>query len=185
MKLRDVMIGWIKNDDVKIIAEVGVFKSLLMQMVLEETRDLVYEYWAIDPWKVVGLKYGKKLGYLTWQDWQDLYKHACSNMQKFQALKVLRMLSTDAARIFPDEYFDLVFIDADHSYHAVRDDIIAWYPKVKTGGILAGHDMEWLKGVTLAVKDCFGITEGIEENRRIWLKVKDGNIDMDNLRTDI
>lgn len=35
---------------------------------------------------------------------------------------------------------DVVYIDADHSYESVRDDIRAWYPKVAVGGALCGHD---------------------------------------------
>ena len=173
MKLKDVMIKWIEEHDLSIIAEVGVFKSLLLQLVLEGAGDKIKEYWAIDPWRIVGLKYGTKLGYLIQEDWDNLYKYACCQMQRFKQLKVLRLLSEDAARLFPDEYFDFVLIDADHNYYAVRDDIIAWYPKVKIGGFLAGHDFAFLRGVTYAVRDCFGITEGIEENGRIWLKVRD------------
>ena len=39
-----------------------------------------------------------------------------------------------------DEYFDLVYIDADHTYESVKDDIAAWFPKVKPGGWITGHD---------------------------------------------
>ncbi len=49
-----------------------------------------------------------------------------------------------AAKNIPNEYFDFVYIDADHSYESVKSDIIAWFPKVKKGGFLAGHD--WAMG---------------------------------------
>jgi hypothetical protein len=52
----------------------------------------------------------------------------------------LRKPSVEAAKLFPDNYFDFVYIDGDHSYEAAKADIIAWYPKVKNGGILSGHD---------------------------------------------
>ena len=45
---------------------------------------------------------------------------------------------------------DLVFIDADHSYNGCRGDIIAYSPKVKPGGILSGHDIDY-PGVNSAV----------------------------------
>jgi predicted O-methyltransferase YrrM len=50
--------------------------------------------------------------------------------------------STSAASLLADAVFDLVFIDADHSYSSVRDDIAAWRPKVRPGGVLCGHDCE-------------------------------------------
>jgi predicted O-methyltransferase YrrM len=52
------------------------------------------------------------------------------------------MDSLAAAETFPDGSLDLVFIDADHSYQAVKADIAAWRPKVKPDGILCGHDCE-------------------------------------------
>ena len=52
----------------------------------------------------------------------------------------IEALSTQAAGFYPDGHFDLVFIDAWHDYRDVRDDIDAWLPKVREGGILAGHD---------------------------------------------
>ncbi len=50
--------------------------------------------------------------------------------------------TTDAAMLVPDESLDAVFIDADHRYSPVRQDIIDWYPKVKPGGLVFGHDFE-------------------------------------------
>jgi len=50
--------------------------------------------------------------------------------------------SLEAAKIVADNAFDLVFIDADHSYENVRKDIAAWRSKVRPGGILCGHDCE-------------------------------------------
>ena len=59
-----------------------------------------------------------------------------------QLVMPLIMSSGDAARVMRDSAFDLVFIDADHSYAATLSDIKAWRPKIKPGGILCGHDCE-------------------------------------------
>ena len=57
-------------------------------------------------------------------------------------VKPLMMSSRDAASVMADGAFDLVFIDADHSYDAVQEDIRLWKSKVAPGGILCGHDCE-------------------------------------------
>jgi len=59
-------------------------------------------------------------------------------------IKMMECCSTEAAKMFPDEHFDYIYIDANHTYDCVREDLIAWYPKAKPGAIFAGHD--WSDG---------------------------------------
>lgn len=47
-----------------------------------------------------------------------------------------------AKHLFADESVDFVFIDGCHEVESVRRDIADWYPKVKVGGIIAGHDYQ-------------------------------------------
>lgn len=54
--------------------------------------------------------------------------------------RAYHLSSMEAVRLFSDESVDFVFLDAFHSYEAVRDDITHWLPKVRPGGVLAGHD---------------------------------------------
>lgn len=57
---------------------------------------------------------------------------------------------------FLQQQFDFVFIDADHRYEAIKADIAAWWPKVKAGGRLAGHDYTMaFPGVIQAVNEVF------------------------------
>ena len=67
-------------------------------------------------------------------------------------IKFYNTTSVEAAKIFPNNYFDYVYIDACHEYEFVRDDLEAWYPKVKEGGMLAGHDF-WYPPVAKAVME--------------------------------
>lgn len=62
-----------------------------------------------------------------------------------------------AARHVPDDWADFIFIDAAHSYEAVRSDIKDWLPKVKKGGFFSGHDYHPnFPGVIRAVGEAFG-----------------------------
>lgn len=69
---------------------------------------------------------------------------------------VLEMTTHHASRVILDRSLDFVFIDADHSYGAVRQDIKDWKPKVKPGGWLGGHDYSRkFPGVIQAVDRAF------------------------------
>lgn len=85
---------------------------------------------------------------------------------------------------FEDGWFDYVYIDSDHTYEAVKKDIELWWPKVKEGGILAGHDYNTfnkLYGVVTAVNEfveannieCFHITRESIKSWIIYKKEKD------------
>jgi hypothetical protein len=62
--------------------------------------------------------------------------------------------SAESAALYEDESLDFVFIDASHDYESFRKDLLAWHPKVKIGGLLAGHDFaDPYPGIMKAVRD--------------------------------
>lgn len=69
--------------------------------------------------------------------------------------------------------FDLVFIDALHDYENVMKDISLWWPHVRSGGILAGHDFnhKW-PGVERAVADHFNLADVGVGFDSVWFVVK-------------
>jgi len=70
-----------------------------------------------------------------------LYNEFLANLEPVkQYVTPVRMTSTEAAATYADNTLDFVFIDAQHDYDSVHADILAWWPKVKIGGIIAGHD---------------------------------------------
>jgi hypothetical protein len=75
--------------------------------------------------------------------------------------KVHRMTSVEASKSFEDESVDFVFIDGDHSYEGCALDIKSWFPKIKVGGLLSGHDYrnERNYGVQKAVHEFLGDRE--------------------------
>lgn len=95
-----------------------------------------------------------------------LFEHFCENMQPFDGKYIpLQMTSLEAAHKFSDGSLDFVYIDASHDYQDVKDDINAWLPKVKRGGILAGDDYN-SRDVYRAVHEVLNNVRSI--NRFTW-----------------
>lgn len=94
---------------------------------------------------------------------KELFRRFQANLRDAQVAYMVTphtMASVEAAQEFSDESLDVVFIDADHSYEAVKADLEAWYPKVKPGGLMAGHDFVFehetsREGVIRAVREFF------------------------------
>jgi hypothetical protein len=62
----------------------------------------------------------------------------------------------------PDNTFDLLFIDADHQYESIKQDIADWIPKVKSTGMIAGHD--YFNPVTGALENQHpGVKRAVDE----------------------
>ncbi len=123
--------------------EVGVFRGSLSARLLEGRPDLTLH--MVDPWAA-----GTPGAYA---DSGDPHAHMsraeqdehCKDATLATAFasgrrRVWRLPSVEGARQFQDGTLDFVFIDGDHTYEAVRDDIQAWLPKLKPGGLLCGHD---------------------------------------------
>jgi hypothetical protein len=78
------------------------------------------------------------------------YTHCFNNIKGHEhRCHMLRCFSTDAVEFFDDESLDFVYIDANHKYDFVKQDLELWYPKVRKGGVFSGHDyfrMNWYDG---------------------------------------
>lgn len=154
------LIKLIESERVEKFAEVGVWAGKTIQNILSDSNRscMIKEYWAIDSWDLV---------------WNEIYRHVCSYMMRFPQLKVIRLSSLEAVGLFPKGYLDLVLIDADHGYEAVKKDIKAWYPIVKKNGYLCGDDYSnkrW-RGVRKAVNELF--TDVETYSGRLWIIRKD------------
>lgn len=55
-------------------------------------------------------------------------------------LNPIRMRSCDASKLYEDDSIDFIFVDGDHSYEGVLSDLENWFPKLKLGGTIVGHD---------------------------------------------
>jgi predicted O-methyltransferase YrrM len=92
--------------------------------------------YCIDPWET----------YDELKDWPDqnvlneYWISAQQRLGKFPEVRIIRKYSMDALSDFPDNSLDFVFIDGNHSFPYVAEDIFYWEKKVRPGGIVSGHD---------------------------------------------
>ena len=82
-----------------------------------------------------------------------LYDEFLANIDSVKnVINPVRTTSTAAASQYADNSLDFVLIDANHDYEPVKEDILAWLPKVKSGGVMSGDDYPW-EGVKRAVDE--------------------------------
>jgi len=125
-------------------AEIGVAAGVLSGHLLEAFPDLTLH--LIDPWCTFPSDHpywrsGDRHARMDEAKKQLVYQQAMQAVAFAGARAVVhKAFSVEAAQSIPDQALDFVFIDGDHSYLGVRSDLEAWFPKVRAGGILAGHD---------------------------------------------
>lgn len=118
---------------IKKAVEIGTYKGNFAEVlsILIPGIDLT----VVDAWKVYkGYKdYGEN-------DLETLaYEQTLERSKKF-GFKIIKDWSTEATKQFEDESLDFVFIDGNHDFEHVVEDIGIWSKKVKKGGIVSGHD---------------------------------------------
>lgn len=137
-----------------IMAEIGSYAGeSAEQFALSNKFSLIY---AIDIWEKDILD---PAIYIS--DMKNVENIFDTTILKYNNIKKIKKTSLDAVNEFPDKYFDLVYIDANHEYENAKQDIIAWMPKIKKDGVLAGHDYNDHNGVKQAVNELFGSPDKI------------------------
>ena len=111
---------------------------------------------AIETGKQIGLETeGKDLTPGTKDTIKFMYDQFIAYMKACDVLRDMNPIiskSVEGAKLYEDESLDFVNIDANHDYEYIYEDVIAWYPKVKIGKIIAGHDIQF-DGVSKALNE--------------------------------
>lgn len=89
------------------------------------------------------------------------YEDFAKNVSDKPFVKLFREYTFEAVKHFEDNFFDLVYIDADHSYEGCLRDIEDWYPKIKKGGIMLGDDYRIYEGRRPGIE--FGVIQAVNE----------------------
>lgn len=124
-------------------AEVGVFEGRNATRLLNNLN--ITKLHLIDKWD---------------PSYYDIPKDYHSEVvEKFKSLankvNIIKASSSEAVDNFKDGLLDFVYIDADHSYEGCLEDLNLWYPKVRSGGIVCGHDYYIVPKVAKAVDEFF------------------------------
>ena len=148
-----IEIGSYMGESTLIFASSGIFSKI----------------YAIDPFNFEE-SFNKSLDASN-RDWKFVRQEFKNNTRFFNNVEPIQDVSENVSSNFEDGSIDFIYIDGDHSLDAVKRDILLYLPKLKEGGIIAGHDYskERWPGVVSAVNSTIGIPDAIFKDTS-WMK---------------
>lgn len=136
------LLDYYKINNTHTICEIGSYAGSSSELLANYGKTLycidIWEQFIFPPERAIMVK-----------------KHFDEVKIEYSNIIEVNAFSEQASDIFNDKTIDMVYIDADHTYEAVMQDIKCWLPKVKNGGIISGHDY-CMEGVKQAVDEVFG-----------------------------
>lgn len=162
--------------DGSVVCEVGIFKGDMakqLEAVIHPSRLVL-----IDLFKGVTGSGDQDGNNFEFVDLEQSYEHLKEYFEGKCLTDILRGDSVEMLSTYPDETFDMIYIDADHSYEGCKRDLMMCYKKVKKGGYIMGHDYEMnMKKATKVYS--FGVRRAVDTfcevySQRICAKGMDG-----------
>lgn len=138
-----------KERDLKMI-EIGTYMGESTMMIA--CTGLFSTTYVIDPHDG-DEEFNKEMKY-TWDEVKEEYR---INTRHFDNITLISDYSFNVINMFEDNSIDFIYIDANHSYEAVKRDLELYYPKLKPDGVIGGHDFNdrW-PGIEKAVTEVVG-----------------------------
>lgn len=132
-KVRRLRYPLTKIKESDICAEIGVWRgNFAAEILVKSPRELH----LVDPW--VHQDYKNRLYSIEQQKMDRIYARVAQRFRDDDRVTIHRDFSTSVD--FPAQYFDWVYVDANHSYEAALADLNHYYPRIKSGGYLCGDD---------------------------------------------
>jgi hypothetical protein len=131
---RDTLAEWFREWGFSCIAEIGVEQGKYAEVICKANPEVFYH--GVDPWE-------QYPGYRM--DWNKemivgFHQIVKDRLAPYKNAQLHKGFSADIAKDFEDGSLDAVYIDANHSFESVIEDIEVWTPKVRKGGVVSGHD---------------------------------------------
>ncbi|MDC0226670.1 class I SAM-dependent methyltransferase [Alphaproteobacteria bacterium] len=167
-KRRHLLMQIKKNS---IIGEIGVWKGEFSEKILkycEPNKIILVDPWLYD-FKIRGCApQVSGTDPLSQIYFDQAYEEVLNKFSEKKNVQICKKNSLESSKIFNDNYFDYIYIDAEHSYNAVKNDLNYWYPKLKINGYIFGDDYYWREAdnsfsVSKAYQDFFK-----EKNIKNW-----------------
>jgi len=168
MKSRDDMAQYLNDRHLfGVGVEVGVCRGTYSEYILETWHGRLLH--SVDPWtEQANIKFD--VSNVAQFEHNVNYMICKERLRPFGLRSnTMRMFSVEASTKFSDKSLDFVYLDARHDYQSVDDDLRAWWPKVKQGGVFSGHDYKnsFIRGNLVEVKravDNFAFEFGLKVN---------------------
>ncbi len=175
----EIIDGYKLNRKLNRAAEIGVYNGEFSLIFLRNYPELTM--YLVDPYKEWPQEEYDDPSNAP-QDVQDArYELVKRSMSYFgDRAKLLRRTSMEAVKLVEPESLDFVYIDANHYYKYVLEDLTEWGKRVREGGLIMGHDyhIEW-PGVMEAVRDYCAVNDidyiKVSKCTTDFLFVKKGN----------
>lgn len=129
------LFNFIKHHDLKDkkMVEIGCYLGISTELFAMFSKEIT----TVDLWGIDETYDG---GENPKEYWPIIEKQARDRLSKYSNVTIIKDKSSNASKNFENESLDLVYLDGNHSYFGLMDDIENWYNKINIGGVLSGHD---------------------------------------------
>lgn len=125
------------------VVEIGSYLGASSSFLASAAKEKDGILYCVDTWKNEGMDEAPR----------DTYEEFIQNTKHYENWIIpMRGKSVEVAKDFNID-IDMLFIDGDHSYQAVKADVDAWFPKLKNGAIVVFHDCGWAEGVQKVIEE--------------------------------
>ncbi len=130
---RDELPSFFKEMGFKFGAEIGTYKGEFTKEFCKTGLEIA----TIDPWNA----YDEAN-----QERQNLiFKSAIELLTPYKNCRIIKKTSMEAVKGFADESLDFVYIDGNHEFRFIAEDLAEWTKKVRPGGVVSGDDYFYTK----------------------------------------
>ena len=179
-----------------VFVEIGSWKGHSASIIGAAIKEKGGHLYCVDHWK--GNEATENVDLIDGDNIYRIFEHNMKSLELWDTITPIKKDSLTASKDFDNGSIDFLFLDADHRYEPFTRDLHAWYPKMKRGGIMCGHDCEQFysnlteagkrlidnslyadyveqqevschPGIIRGLYDCFGDDYGVIDKTRIWV----------------